>query len=177
MTFGADPVTPYLTYHTMNRLIAASESCRRRVVADAAGIDGRVLRRADDGDRDVHGAAGLPFPPLERRRERRRAATSVAMNTPRQVEAMLDRVPYIAPAGVANAAGSRPRKASRRARSCRSSAPVSRRTDRWAGNPLTQALGCVTVKSGDRILPLFFVSPSQINVQLPDDMPLGRSAG
>jgi uncharacterized protein (TIGR03437 family) len=29
------------------------------------------------------------------------------------------------------------------------------------------------VKTGDRILPLFFVSPSQINFQLPDDMGLG----
>ena len=41
-------------------------------------------------------------------------------------------------------------------------------------NPLAQAIGCVTVRSGGRLLPLFFVSPSQINLQLPDDTPLGE---
>jgi uncharacterized protein (TIGR03437 family) len=39
--------------------------------------------------------------------------------------------------------------------------------------PLPQTLGGATVKLGDRLLPLFFVSASQINLQLPDDAPLG----
>jgi uncharacterized protein (TIGR03437 family) len=43
-----------------------------------------------------------------------------------------------------------------------------------AENPLAQAIGCVTVRSGNRLLPLFFVSPGQINVQLPDDTPVGE---
>src|SRR5256885_917050 len=40
-------------------------------------------------------------------------------------------------------------------------------------NPLAQTLGGVTVRVGDRFMPLIFVSPSQINLQLPDDLPLG----
>jgi uncharacterized protein (TIGR03437 family) len=40
-------------------------------------------------------------------------------------------------------------------------------------NPLTQTLGGVTVRIADRFLPLFFVSPSQINLQLPPDLAEG----
>ena len=35
---------------------------------------------------------------------------------------------------------------------------------------LPQTLGGLTVRVGDRILPLFFVSPQQINAQVPDDL-------
>jgi uncharacterized protein (TIGR03437 family) len=38
---------------------------------------------------------------------------------------------------------------------------------------LPQTLGGLTVRVGDRVLPLFFVSPQQINVQVPDDLPIG----
>ncbi len=40
-------------------------------------------------------------------------------------------------------------------------------------NPLAQTLGGVTVTIGDRLLPLFFVSPGQINAQLPSDVAVG----
>jgi uncharacterized protein (TIGR03437 family) len=96
------------------------------------------------------------------------------METPRLVQALFDRVPYVAPAGVANAAGTTPEKG------VAPGSIVSIFGASFAPGvivgpeaPLTQALGGVTVKIGDRILPLFFVSPSQINVQLPDDTGLG----
>jgi uncharacterized protein (TIGR03437 family) len=38
---------------------------------------------------------------------------------------------------------------------------------------LPQTLGSVTARVGDRVLPLFFVSPQQINANLPDDIALG----
>jgi uncharacterized protein (TIGR03437 family) len=40
-------------------------------------------------------------------------------------------------------------------------------------SPLAQTLGGVTVTIGDRLLPLFFVSPGQINAQLPSDLSAG----
>ena len=40
-------------------------------------------------------------------------------------------------------------------------------------SPLAQALGGVTVTSGDLVLPLLFVSPGQINAQLPSALPEG----
>jgi uncharacterized protein (TIGR03437 family) len=39
--------------------------------------------------------------------------------------------------------------------------------------PLAQAIGAVTVRVGDRLLPLFFVSPERIHAQLPSDLTLG----
>src|SRR5262249_39205061 len=39
---------------------------------------------------------------------------------------------------------------------------------------LPQTLGGLTVRVGDRLLPLLFVSPQQINLQLPDGMPAGN---
>jgi uncharacterized protein (TIGR03437 family) len=42
-------------------------------------------------------------------------------------------------------------------------------------SPLPQTLGGVTVSVGSRLLPLYFVSPSQINAQLPADLPLGAA--
>ena len=88
---------------------------------------------------------------------------------------MLDRVPYIAPAGVEQCGGKHAAE--------RCGGGVDRlhfrrelhsgRGDRGRTAPLAQTLGCVTVRTGDRLLPLFFVSPSQINVQLPDDTATG----
>jgi uncharacterized protein (TIGR03437 family) len=40
-------------------------------------------------------------------------------------------------------------------------------------NPLPQSLAGVSVLVGERILPLLFVSPEQINAQLPYDLPIG----
>ena len=40
-------------------------------------------------------------------------------------------------------------------------------------NPLAQTIAGVTVTVGDRILPLLFVSPQQINAQVPSDLPDG----
>jgi uncharacterized protein (TIGR03437 family) len=40
---------------------------------------------------------------------------------------------------------------------------------------MVQALGGVTVHAGDRLFPIFFVSPTQVNVQLPDDFAPGDS--
>jgi uncharacterized protein (TIGR03437 family) len=96
------------------------------------------------------------------------------MNTPKLVEALLDRAPFIAPGGVANAAGSTPVTAVA-AGSIVSIFGASLASDVSVGpdSPLVQTLGCVTVRLGDRLMPLFFVSPSQVNIQLPDDTPMG----
>src|SRR5262249_28900620 len=52
---------------------------------------------------------------------------------------------------------------------------VNLTTDYVAGpnSPLKQALGNVTVTAGGRLLPLVFVSPDQINAQLPPDLTAG----
>jgi uncharacterized protein (TIGR03437 family) len=98
----------------------------------------------------------------------------LAMTSPHQVTAVLTVVPYIAPTGVQNAAGETPDG---------SVAPGSivsiYGSNLAAGlqigpsNPLAQTIGGVTVTLNDRILPLMFVSPQQINAQIFSDLPDG----
>jgi uncharacterized protein (TIGR03437 family) len=90
------------------------------------------------------------------------------------VVAQMDTVPYIAPAGVRNAAGDTPSSAV---------APgsiitifgenLSPTLEVGRVNPLSQAIAGVTVTVDDRILGLLFVSPKQINAQVPSNLPDG----
>jgi uncharacterized protein (TIGR03437 family) len=99
---------------------------------------------------------------------------AVGMSAPRTVIAQMDTVPYIAPAGVRNAAGDTPTSAV---------APGSIISIYGQGlapgvqvgpvNPLSQTLSGVTVTVSDRILPLLFVSPQQINAEVLSDLPDG----
>jgi uncharacterized protein (TIGR03437 family) len=98
----------------------------------------------------------------------------VAMTAPRNVTALLDTIPYIAPTGVGNAAGVTPQSA------VAPGSIVSIFGANLAANTLLapdgilpQTLGGVTARVGDRVLPLMFVSPQQINANLPDDIALG----
>lgn len=98
----------------------------------------------------------------------------VLMNTPRSVIALLDRVPYIAPAGIRSAAGPT---------ADGSVAPgsiifitgESLASSTMAGprNPLAQTIAGVVVTVNDRILPLISVSPQQISAQVLSDLPDG----
>jgi len=97
------------------------------------------------------------------------------MSAPKSVRAVLDRVPYIPPLGIQNAAAVTP-DAVLAPGSIVSIFGLNLAADQAASpdGPLAQALGDVTVRSAGRLLPLFFVSPGQINVQLPSDLPEGR---
>src|SRR5262249_16764359 len=82
-------------------------------------------------------------------------------------EALFDKVPFIPPAGIVNAAGPTPDSVV---------GPGSlvaiygaNFTDKLIvgpTDPLSQALGDITVTVNGRLLPLLYVSPSQINVQM-----------
>jgi len=96
------------------------------------------------------------------------------MNGPHSVRAVLDRVPYVAPAGVRNAAAETPESGLAPGSiiaiygSSLGPAPTV-----GPHSPLAQSLAGVTVRVADRILPLFFVSPEQINAQLPSGLTAG----
>jgi uncharacterized protein (TIGR03437 family) len=103
------------------------------------------------------------------------AVSSLSMSSPRSVVARLDRVPFIAPAGVKNAVGDTPDAVvapgsiiSIFGESLAPGVEIGR------VNPLSQSLAGVTITVEDRILPLLFVSPQQINAQLPSDLPIGN---
>ena len=99
---------------------------------------------------------------------------AVAMNVPRSVTALFDAVATIAPTGVQNGAGSTPQTGVAPGSvisifgSNLASAVVT-----GPGNPLAQTLSGTVVQVANRMLPLFFVSPAQINAELPADLALG----
>ncbi|MBI4876787.1 MAG: hypothetical protein HY822_19290 [Acidobacteria bacterium] len=102
-------------------------------------------------------------------------AGALSLSGPKVVRALLDRVPYVADSGVKNAAGETP---------VVGVAPGSLVAILGASlaaayqvgpvNPLAQSLANVTVRVEDRILPLVFVSPEQINALLPLDLEPGE---
>jgi uncharacterized protein (TIGR03437 family) len=99
---------------------------------------------------------------------------AVAMNAPRSVTALFDTVATIAPTGVQNGAGSTPQTGVAPGSvisifgSNLASAVVT-----GPGSPLAQTLSGTVVQVANRMLPLFFVSPAQINAELPADLTLG----
>ncbi len=98
----------------------------------------------------------------------------VTMAAPQSVIARMDRIPYIAPAGVQNAASNTPTN---------TVAPgsviaiygqsLSPKLEIGPVNPLAQSIDGVSVTVNDWILPLLFVSPGQINAQLPSELEPG----
>jgi uncharacterized protein (TIGR03437 family) len=101
---------------------------------------------------------------------------TVVVSGPLRLKAILEATPEISQAGVRNGAGETP---------VAGVAPgsiisiyggsLAPSNDVGPSNPLTQTLSGVTVNVAGRILPLFFVSPEQINAQLPYDLPLGTN--
>lgn len=97
------------------------------------------------------------------------------MTAPESVVAQMNAIPYIPPAGVINAAGSTPGSAV---------APGSIISIYGQGlapslavgpvNPLSQTINGVTVTVNDLILGLMFVSPQQINAQVPSSLSDGQ---
>jgi uncharacterized protein (TIGR03437 family) len=173
-TLGADPLSVNLTYHLMNRLAADS--------APPNGASWTMQPASGDGYYDASSAVTVLVSALPGYRFRTftgdlggsKPAGVVAMNQPRFVHAQLDRVPFIAPAGIGNGAGNTPQTGVA-AGSVVSIFGQSLAADTVTGptSPLAQTLDGVTVQMAGRLLPIFFVSPTQINVQLPDDTPAG----
>ena len=99
----------------------------------------------------------------------------VTMAAPQSVVALMNKIPYIVPAGVQNAASSTPSSkvapGSIIAIYGQSLAPS---LEVGPVNPLSQTIDGVTVTVNDMILPLLFVSPGQINAQVPWELPDGN---
>ena len=98
----------------------------------------------------------------------------VTMSAPRQVVALLDAVPYIAPAGIRNAAGETPDPAVAPGSIISIyGASLAHYPELGQLYPMAQTLGGATVRLGDRLLALYYAAPEQINALLPYDLPEG----
>jgi uncharacterized protein (TIGR03437 family) len=98
---------------------------------------------------------------------------TVKMTAPRSIQAFLKRVPFLSSAAVRNAAADTSEDVAPGSIISIFGANLSFATEVGPANPLSQALAGVTVQVGSQLLPLFFVSPAQINAQLPYDLPEG----
>lgn len=176
-TVAADSLTLAARYKTMHRLAALVEpegGARIRVEpvsADAfypAGTPVQVVAEPAPGfrfrawDGDLNG----PF-----------RTAALALSSPKVVRALLDRVPLVAENGVRNAAGDTP-AAGVAPGSLISilGASMAPAYEVGPASPLAQTLAGVTLRLDGRLLPLVFVSPEQINAQLPFDIEEGDRA-
>lgn len=182
----ADSPERAVTFDSEARIVTASYRLMHRLAMASDPPQGAAWRCAPESPDGFYGAETSVLVRIEARpgyRFRRfegdlnggGSAATLAMNGPKFVRAVFDRVPYVAPAGVANAAGETP-VAAVAPGSVISIYGANLATDVEIGpdSPLAQAIAGVTVRTGDRMLPLFYVSPEQINAQLPSDVEPGE---
>jgi uncharacterized protein (TIGR03437 family) len=174
VTLGDTAVTVNATYHLLNRLSTASDPVNGAVwTLLPASADGFYLANSNVAV-SLATQPGYKFRRWDGDLSGTIPSGVVTMSVPRAVKALFDLVPYIAPAGVMNAAGTTPQAGV---------APggivsifgvnLSTLTAVAPDGMLPQTMGGLTVAVADRLLPLFFVSPGQINAQLPDDLATG----
>ncbi len=100
---------------------------------------------------------------------------TLVMTVPRNVMAQLSSVPYISSPALNNAVGVTPQPTVA-AGSVASIFGVNLASTAAIGpaSPLVQTLAGTTVHIGTDYLPLYFASPTQINLQVPPDLPPGQ---
>jgi uncharacterized protein (TIGR03437 family) len=175
VTVGDSATTVSANYHMLNRLSEASDPVN--------GAVWTVLPASADGFYPANANVALSLTAQPGYKFRRWdgdlsgtiPSGVVTMSAPRSVKALLDPIPYIAPAGVMNAAGTTPQTGIAPG-SILSIFGVNLAAETLVApdGMLPQTLGGLTVRVGDRLLPLFFVSPQQINAQVPDDLAAGN---
>ncbi len=174
LTLGADTATFNANYKTMNYLAASSNP--------SGSVSFTLQPVSSDGFYDAQSRVGVTAAALPGYRFRNwtgdltgsSPSGMVSMDAPRAVQAVVDKVPYVAQTGIVNGAGTTPVSAVAPG-SVVSVFGANMAPDVFLGqgSPMQQTLGGVTVHIADRLLPLFFVSPTQINVQVPTDMAPG----
>jgi len=98
----------------------------------------------------------------------------VTVGGPRFIRGIFETTPHIAPTGIRSAAGEIPAPGVAPGSIISIfGASLAQQFVEGRGNPLVQLLGGTSVYTGNRLLPLLFVSPDQINAQLPYDLPEG----
>jgi uncharacterized protein (TIGR03437 family) len=174
VTLGDSAVTLNAPYHLMNRLTLASDPPN--------GAVWTVLPSTTDGFYPVTAKVAISLATQPGYKFRRwdgdlggtLPSGVVAMNAPRTVKALFDTVPYVAPAGVVNAAGTTPQAVVAPGSIISIfGANLATETAVAPAGTLPQTLVGLTVSVGERLLPLFFASPGQINAQVPEGLAAG----
>ena len=173
-TLGGDLVAISADYRTLNRLATASSPAGSASWSVQPGSADGYFDSQTTVNVSVTAQPGYRFHGWSGDLSGSVPSGAVAMNAPRSVAALFDPVPYIAPTGVQNGAGSTPQPGVAPGSvisifgSNLASAVVT-----GPDSPLAQTLSATVVQAAGRMLPLFFVSPGQINAELPADFAEG----
>ena len=99
---------------------------------------------------------------------------TLTMNVPHQVVAQLSAIPTITPTSVSNAVGATPQSGvAPGSVATIFGANLTTTTAVGPASPLVQTLAGLTVHIGAQLLPLYFASPTQINMQIPPGLAVG----
>jgi uncharacterized protein (TIGR03437 family) len=165
------PLTLTLNYSLQNRLMASVAPVEgASVVTTPAAADGFF-----DAQSQVQVAAqtklGFKFASWEGDATGSSPTISLTMSTPHVVRAILTRVPTLYDGAVQNSAGATPAVAVSPG-SIVSIYGVNLTSALQVGpsSPLAQTLSNLTVQMNGELAPLLFVSPGQINAQVPPDL-------
>ena len=173
----AQATTITATYHLMNYLATASNP--------AGAATWKMVPASPDGFYDSHSAVNITLVPLAGYQFRNWSGDlngiapfgTVQMNQPRSVTALFSAVAYLPDGAVSNGAGPTPSSAVAPGSAISIfGANLADDVKENLAATMPQALDGVTVAIGGRLLPLYFVSPGQINAQLPADLPLGKAS-
>jgi uncharacterized protein (TIGR03437 family) len=173
-TLNNTAVTISANYHLMNRLIASANP--------PAAASFSILPASADGFYDsqtqvsisVSARPGYRFSNWSGDLSGTAPAGTLTMSAPHSVTAEFSVVPYITPTGVQNGAGATPQPGvAAGSVATIFGASLTTSTEVGPDSPLKQTLAGVTVRVGNRLLPLYFASPTQINLQVPPDLALG----
>jgi uncharacterized protein (TIGR03437 family) len=162
------------SYHLMNRLSASSDPADGAVYTISPASPDGFYDSTTSVAVSLTAQPGFKFMRWDGDLSGTIPSGTVAMTAPRTVRGLLNSVPFIAPTGVMNAAGITP------VRGVAPGSMISIFGAHLANNAavapeglLPQTLAGVVARSGDRLLPLIYASPTQINAQLPDDVDPG----
>ncbi len=106
-------------------------------------------------------------------------SATITIGGPRTLVAELDQIPFLDPAGIKNSAGTGPQDEGSIGRVAPGSlitvygVNLTPQEEVGPRSPQLQSLGELAVRVGDRLLPLSFASGTQVNAQLPFDLPIG----
>jgi uncharacterized protein (TIGR03437 family) len=166
-----DPQTIWANYRTMNLLVV--------VASPPGGASWTLAPASPDGYYDSQSTVNISASANPGYRFVRWGGDmggivpsgTLSMSQPRSVTAVFSLMPYVAPAGMINAAGLTP-KPDLAAGSVVSvyGASLANVVAVGPNSPLAQTLGGVAARIGSLIAPLYFVSPGQINLQLPSSL-------
>jgi uncharacterized protein (TIGR03437 family) len=173
-TLSGDPVSISADYRTLNRLATASSPAGSATWTVQPGSPDGYYDSQTTVNVSVAAQPGYRFRAWSGDLSGSVPSGAVLMNAPRTVAALFDAVPFIAPTGVQNGAGSTPQPgvAPGSVISIFGSSLASA-VATGPDSPLPQTLSGTVVQASGRLLPLFFVSPGQINAELPADFAEG----